>query len=286
MRARRGFTLIELLIGLALSAIIGALLMKLLITGTRFTEQVEKGREARGVARTPLNLMTSELRMTNAQTGVINASSTGITLRVPFMMGIACLTTTGASGTLSAAFMPVDTTMAVSSLGYTGFAIRQFDGSYAYSPSASAIPTSTGISAACTTAGVTMPSGSRYGSFVGNISTLATAGTPVLLYRTVRYEFAQSNQLPGRTALWRRTVNTAGGTLTSEELAAPFDSTARFRFFILNNRVASDTLPTQLADLRGLEVSLPGESELTARQRTAPEQTNLITSVFFLNRLD
>ena len=72
----------------------------------------------------------------------------------------------------------------------------------------------------------------------------------------------------------------------SEEVAAPFDSTSGFRFFILNERLASDTLPTSLGNLRGVEIRLFGESERTVRERLAPEQTNLVTSVFFLNRLD
>ena len=91
---------------------------------------------------------------------------------------------------------------------------------------------------------------------------------------------------PGRIALWRHSLTAAGVVNASEEVAAPFDSTSRFRFFTLNDRLASDTLPTSLGNLRGVEVRLYGESERTVRNRPAPEQTNLVTSVFFLNRLD
>lgn len=282
---RRGFTLIEMLIGLVLSGIIGVLLMKLLVTGNRFTDQVEKGREARGVARAPLSLITSEVRMVNAESGVIAAAPDSVTLRVPFMMGVTCATVVGASGTVSAGFLPVDGALAATSLGFNGFAIRQFDGQYSYSPTNTAIPTGTSPSAACTVANVTLPTGSQYGLLTGNVPAAASPGTPIILYRNVRYAFAESVLFPGRRALWRRHISNAG-TITSEELASPFDSTARFRFFILNNRVASDTLPTQIADLRGIEVNLPGESERTARERAAPEQTSLVTSIFFLNRLD
>jgi hypothetical protein len=107
-----------------------------------------------------------------------------------------------------------------------------------------------------------------------------------MLYRTVRYEFAASTITPGRIALWRRTLTSAGVVNTSEEVAAPFDSTSGFRFFILNDRLAVDSLPTSLGNLRGVEIQLYGESERTVRNRAAPEQTNLVTSVFFLNRLD
>ena len=286
MNRRAGVTLVELLIGMVMSAFLGTMMVSLLLTSTRFNDRVEAGREARGTARTPLNLLTTELRMVNAETGVLAADSATITVRVPFMLGLACAVTPGASGVVTAAFLPVDATMLDASLGYTGFALRQFDGSYAYSSSSSAIPTSTSPSASCTGVSVALPSGSRFGTLLGPVAAAASPGTPVMLYRTVRYQFAPSTITPGRTALWRHSLTAAGVINASEEVAAPFDSTSGFRFFILNQRLASDTLPTSLGDLRGVEVRLFGESERTVRNRPAPEQTNLVTSVFFLNRLD
>lgn len=286
MNRRAGATLVELLVGMVMSTFVGTMMVSLLLTSTRFNDRVEAGREARGTARTPLNLITTELRMVNAETGVLSADSVTITVRVPFMLGLACSVTPGASGSVTAAFLPVDATMLDASLGYTGFAIRQFDGSYAYSASTSAIPTSTSSPAACTSGSVALPSGSRFGTLLGPIGSAASPGTPVMLYRTVRYEFAPSTNIPGRTALWRRSLTAGGAVNASEEVAAPFDSTAGFRFFILNERLASDSMPTSLGDLRGVEIRLFGESERTVRSRLSPEQTNLVTSVFFLNRLD
>jgi hypothetical protein len=286
MNRRAGVTLVELLVGLVMSAFVGTMMLNLLLTSTRFNDRVEAGREARGTARTPLNLITTELRMVNAETGVLSADSMMITVRVPFMLGLVCSVTPGGSGSVTAGFLPVDATMLDASLGYTGFAIRQFDGSYAYSSSVTAIPTATAAPAACTTGSVSLPTGSKYGTLLGTVVSAASAGTPVMLYRTVRYQFAPSTITPGRIALWRHTVTAANVVAASEEVAAPFDSTAGFRFFILNNRLAVDSLPTSLGDLRGVEIQLFGESERTVRNRAAPEQTNLVTSVFFLNRLD
>ena len=42
-------------------------------------------------------------------------------------------------------------------------------------------------------------------------------------------------------------------------------------------------VPT-LTDIRGLELYLPGESDRTMRQRSAPEQADMTTSIFFVNR--
>lgn len=286
MNRRAGVTLVELMVGMVMSAFVGTMMVSLLLTSTRFNDRVDAGREARGTARTPLNLITTELRMVNAETGVISADTATITVRIPFMLGLACSVTPGPSGSVTAAFLPVDATMLDLSLGYTGFAIRQFDGSYAYSASTSAIPSGTSAPGSCTTGGVALPTGSKFGTLLGPIGIAASAGTPVLLYRTVRYEFAPSTITPGRIALWRHSLAAGGSILASEEVAAPFDSTAGFRYFVLNERLAVDTAITSPGNLRGVEIHLFGESERTVRNRLAPEQTNLVTSVFFLNRLD
>jgi hypothetical protein len=286
MNRRAGVTLVELLVGMVMSAFIGTMMVSLLLTSSRFNDRVDAGREARGTARTPLNLITTELRMVNAETGVLSADPVTLTVRIPFMLGLVCAVTPGPSGSVTAGFLPVDATMLDLSLGYTGFAVRQFDGSYAYSPSTTAIPAGALAPASCTLGGVALPTGSQYGTLLGPVVSAASPGTPVMLYRTVRYEFATSVLTPGRVALWRHTLSAAGVVQSSEEIAAPFDSTAGFRYFVLNDRLAVDTVITSPGNLRGVEIRLFGESERTVRTRSAPEQTNLVTSVFFLNRLD
>ena len=98
MNRRAGVTLVELMVGMVMSAFLGTMMVNLLLTSTRFNDRVEAGREARGTARTPLNLITTELRMVNAETGVISADSVTITVRVPFMMGLVCSVTPGRLG--------------------------------------------------------------------------------------------------------------------------------------------------------------------------------------------
>ena len=230
--------------------------------------------------------VTTELRMVNAESGVLAADSVMITIRIPFMLGLACAVTPGPSGVVTAGFLPVDATMLDVSLGYTGFAIRQFDGSYAYSSSSSAIPTSTSAPASCTGASVALPSGSRFGTLLGPVGgrRVARHARDALSHGALPVRSLDHHPWPHRTvasfADGRRRhqcLRGSGGTIRQH---------AGFRFFILNERLASDTLPTSLGDLRGVEVRLFGESERTVRNRPAPEQTNLVTSVFFLNRLD
>jgi hypothetical protein len=71
----------------------------------------------------------------------------------------------------------------------------------------------------------------------------------------------------------------------TEELAAPFDATARVNFYNLNATPAQAAVPT-LADVRGLELVLNGMSERTPGGSAAPKTANMTTSVFFENRPD
>jgi hypothetical protein len=281
---RRGVTLIEMLIGVVLAATLGASLLQIFVTQSRFNDRVEQSRSARGVARTAVNFLGAELRMTDAHDGVLLAEPSRLRIRVPYAMGLVCQ---ASSTQITALFMPVDATLY--GMGYTGFAVRNaLDGQYSYYMNDT--PPVAGTASLCTgaPANMTMMPGSAVLRVQGSIVTVPAVGTPITLIRYIEYAFENSAAVPGRRGLWRRLLDQSGNPVTGqvEELVAPFDTTARFRFFILNNRVPSDTVPTSLANLRGIEIQLAGESERTVRGRPAPEQANLVTSVFFLNRLD
>ena len=281
---RRGVTLIELLIGVVLASILGASLLQIFVTQARFNDRVELSRNARGVARTAVNFLGSELRMTDAHDGVLLAEPSRIRIRVPYAMGLVCQ---ASSTQITALFMPVDATLY--SMGYTGFAVRNaLDGQYTYYMNNT--PPVAGTATLCTSApaNMTIMTGAVVLRVQGSIATVPAVGTPITLIRYIEYAFENSVAVTGRRGLWRKLLDQSGNPVADnvEELVAPFDTTARFRFFILNNRVPSDTVPTALADLRGIEIQLAGESERTVRGRATPEQSNLVTSVFFLNRLD
>jgi hypothetical protein len=283
-RARLGVTLIELLIGTGLAAILGASLLQIVVTQSRFNDRVEESRSARGVARTAVSIMGAELRMTDAHDGVTLAEPGRIRMRVPYAVGLVCQ---ASSTQITAAFLPVDSTLYT--MGYTGFAVRNArDGRYTYHlngtpPVAGTISTCTGVPA-----NITLMPGAVVLRVRGRIATVPAVGAPITLVRHIEYAFENSMAVPGRRGLWRKRLDHSGdpSKTEAEELVAPFDSTARFRFFIQNGRVPSDTAPTALGDLRGVEIHLAGESERTVRGRATPERATLVTSVFFLNRMD
>ena len=287
LRRRRGFTLIELLIGIILSAAIGIAMVRLIMSQTRFMDNQEAWRTARGVSRSSLNRLLSDIRMLEAEGGLEAAAAGGqdFTVRVPYAFGIVC-SSTGTITTVS--LMPVDSAM-FAAAGYSGFALRDGNtGAYSYVPGTASAPIA-GTASNCAGGKQVDPVPAYNGSPAGQMVDLASAaitapdrGTLVFLYRRVRYEFKASTSVSGRTGLWRTLVTPN----TSEELAAPFNNTARVRFYVLNATTAQAAVPTPLSDTRGLELALDGMSEKTPRGSASPKVTSVTTSVFFENRRD
>jgi hypothetical protein len=173
--------------------------------------------------------------------------------------------------------------------GFTGFAVRDKAGNYSYQTAGASINVAA-TPANCT--GGLFPilnlpaiNGSPTGQIIelhsGAIG-IPDPGSIVFLFRRIRYEFKNSTALPGRTGLFRTMVN--GGA--TEEIATPFDATARVNFFVLNSGVAQAAVPALLGNIRGLELVLNGMSERTPGGSTAPKSANVTTSVFFENRPD
>jgi prepilin-type N-terminal cleavage/methylation domain-containing protein len=291
--ARQGFTLVELLISLVVTAIVGASLVKMMLSQARFMDQQEAWRNARSVSRGGINRLLSDLRIVEATGGLEAAAAGGqdFTVRVPYAFGIMCWTN-GASTTLS--ILPVDSTV-FAAAGFSGFAYRNAAGTYNYVQAGVSL-TDPGTAANCTGAvpvnihpatGGALPSinGSPAGKVVnvGGVVPVATpVGTIFFLYRRVRYEFKNSTALPGRTGLFR-TMMTGGA---SEEIATPFANTARVNFYVLNTTPAQAAVPGVLGNVRGLELKLDGMSERTPGGSAAPKTANMTTSVFFENRPD
>jgi prepilin-type N-terminal cleavage/methylation domain-containing protein len=284
-RTNSGFTLVELLVALVITSIVGASLVRMLVDQTRFIDHQEAWRSARSVSRSSLNRVLSDLRTVEAVGGMESAVAGGkdFTVRVPYAFGVICsATATAATATL----MPVDSAM-FSAPGFSGFAWRNNAGVYTYVTAGAALNTA-GTAANCTgpnIATVAAFNGSPAGRVVdlgGTLAPVPPVGSIVFLFRRVRYEFKASVALPGSTGLWR-TVVTTGAT---EEIATPFDASARVRFYVLNGAVAQAAVPAPLSDVRGLEFALDGLSESTPRGSAGPMKSELTTSIFFENRPD
>jgi prepilin-type N-terminal cleavage/methylation domain-containing protein len=281
-RARRGFTLIELLVGMVIFAIIGALFTRLLTVQGKFYDKQGMGNAARNVSRASLNRVVSDFRMIEATGGVLAASPTSLTIRVPYAIGVVC--GNGGAGTVLS-LLPVDSTT-YANAGFYGYAWRNFQtGAYAYveNPASEAQGNAAAI-AVCTLVNITSVPNGKVVSVAPTLPPNAGLGTPVFLYSRIRYEFKASTAVAGKLGLWRTSIS-PGGAQSTEELVAPFDDTANWKFFTVNGgSVASANPPANLADMRGLELHLDGISENIAPGMITNEKAPFTTAVFFKNR--
>jgi prepilin-type N-terminal cleavage/methylation domain-containing protein len=289
-RRRRGFSLPELLISMVMIGIIGVVLTRLVVTQSRFSNKQVLQRNARGVARGALNIMESELRAVeqgtafNGYSGVaIPAPTTSsITVNVPWAVGVFCTEQ-------RVAILPVDSVQQAIGVAQTvGVAwLDGSDGRYEYMPAPTA--SNSNDLAACTNAGIDVTSANAMPlmKVVALSEPLSGGipGTPVMLFYRVKYEFTNSTTVTGRRGLFRSVATSAANFGTAEELVAPFDDNAGFRFFVGTNRTSTSTVPTDLETITGIELLLSAQSERATQGQSNPETANYRTSIFFRNRI-
>lgn len=276
MTRSRGFTLIELIISLVLAAVLGVAVVKILVTTSRFYGKDAAIRDARTVARSPVGLIESELLAVEPTGGIVSADSFQITIRPVYAMGVLC----GVSGSNAVVSLLPSDSLTGASAGFSGYGYRTGLGAWTYVDGGSA--PGSGSAATCTSASVTTLSGGRVVSLSPAPVTGIAIGTPIMLYQRVTYRFAASTAMPGRRALWR---DVATGNV-SEELAAPYETSARFRFFTPASDTSRIAPASPLRDTRGVELVLDGASERPPHESGTAETTGLTTGVFFRRRSD
>ena len=270
---RRGMSLVELLIALVVTSIIGVSITRLLTTQTRFFAKMSLGRDARTVTRQARNLLQTELAMIEVGGGIVAASNDSITVRVPVAWGLYC-----ASGT--AMFIPTDS-MYLAAASYDGFAIKDTTalGAYTYTTLTS---TAAGTATNCTggTVQITAPTGGFYKNLTP--SPVGTQASPLFLYQTVTYKFAASTLFSGQRGLWRKASSGA-----YSEIVAPFDTSAKFRYYNLYSDTAQTTVPSPVSNIRGVEVDLNAKSPNSTPGQSPNRETSTVkTAIFFRNRTD
>jgi hypothetical protein len=271
---RRGSTLIELALSLVIVALIGASLTRLMMSQTRFFQMQSAQRAARSISRGTLNLLQRDLRMIEATGGVASATNTKLVVNVPYALGVVC------SGS-TVSLLPVDSLVyAQATIG--GYAWKDTSVAGAYSYVATTTAPAVGTAATCTAAAVsitTLPNG-RIIVVSPSLPAGAMTAAPVFLYQAVTYEFKASVAVPGKTALWRTVAGAAGA-----ELAVPFDTSARFKYYALDSDTSQIT-PPAVGNIRGVDLQLDALSEQRVAGRAAAEAAKIHTSVFFRNRLN
>jgi prepilin-type N-terminal cleavage/methylation domain-containing protein len=273
---RPGLSLVELLVAMTLLGIVGLSILRTFTSQARLADLHAKRLDARAVSRAPINLLMSEARMVETGNGVVAATASSVTLRIPVAMGLVC-GTSGTSTVLS--LLPVDSAV-LASAAISGHAYREASGVYTYAEGPTTMAAGGAGTCSAAAASITTVAGGQTVLVTPKMSA-ADVGTVAFLYQRVRYDFAASTALAGRTGLWR-TLEASGAT---EELAAPFDAASRFRYYRADQDTVDTGIPA-LDQIRGFALELKGASEHSRFGKTTPETSLLRTAVFFMNRIN
>jgi len=280
---RAGYSLPEVLVATVLLGILGGALTKLVVGQMRFFDTVTAVRGARSVARNSMNVILSDLRMVQDANGITAASTSSITVRVPYRFGVFC----GSTGSVTTVSMLPGDSVILSFAEYGGYGWRdRTTGTYTVvtpGDPVAAVPVTSAAPALCTTtAGIkTVTVTGRVGAVLDItpiIVATKTIGSPVFFFQTITYSFASSTIFPGKIGLWRSVLNGV-----NEELMAPFDTSAKFKFYKSGNDASSTTVPGTLNDITGLDLVLTAVGARTAAGQASPSQAKMVSSVFFKN---
>lgn len=292
---RRGFTIVEIITALTIIAIIGLAMTKLILGQTRSFQYDNGARRARAAARGAMNLLITDLRMTQDNGGVSSVDATNhrrVTVRVPTVFGFVCeLTGTG----VVAALVATDSFQLATSK-YGGYAVRDsITGIYAYSTATAGDTIRTATASRCHGAPANQYADTvRIAGRQGGVYVMSPAppgitaiGSPLFVWQTVSYEFKTSTIYPGRFGLYRTVMGRANTDSTFDELIAPFATTARFSYYTMNPYATRDSAflapPANLNNIRGFRIFLPAESSDTMPTRSTPQSSTVTTAVFFKN---
>lgn len=285
---RSGFTLAEVIISLVIVSIVGASFTRILTYQTRYLAHETSLRTARSVARTANNILLTDLRAVQDSGGVDSVTADGKLIRilVPYRFGLVCATSLNQT---TVSMLPVDSATIALSV-YKGFAWRDsLTGRYHYimpaDPTGNDIPAA-GVGPTCfgngtNQAGILSVSTNGRTADVLAVNSAAPSGAtvaaPVFFFQKVSYSFKQSGAYPNAFGLYR---HVEGGT--DEELVAPFDASARFRFYQAGDD-ASRATPPLVSDIRGIELVLAALSPIKSSNQAGLPMQTITTSVFFKN---
>lgn len=292
-RRRPGYTMVELLIAIMILGIIATAMTRLMVTQANFTSSQASLRGARSVSRDAYNILMTDLRMVQDSGGLTYATTDSIRVRVPMAWGLVCAVS---SSYTTVSLVPMDS--ALLALGtYGGAAYRDTtSGVFQWFTAAAgdAIvdePTAT----ICTDTTGSNPGifSQSYLGRPGGIKRVkrmagAPVGTPMFIYQEILYAFDASSAFPGKGRGLFRTVTGTGAmsTWTRDEIIAPFDTSARFKFYVYNQDTSQVAVPAAISTVRGLDLVLNGLSIRPPSGTTTQKVSKVTTAVFFKDRRD
>ncbi len=241
VRTQSGFTLIEALLGMVISALLASAMLALIISQSRYYEQMDDQIWAEQTNRATMDLMLSEFRMAS-DGDLLAAENDSVSFRFDVLRALVCDTT----GLDEATVMAYDSIAGWGLAGgFIGTAYSDpFVVDYEYEDNFVPAVASSGAGpkAVCTATGApgTYPNAS-YAALTGwtakFLGGVPEPGAVVRFYGKLTYRFDPSTIFATRTALWRGV----------QELTGPFENGAEFDYVMDDGSVA-DKVPASKFD--------------------------------------
>lgn len=287
---RRGLTLVELMIAIVILGLVSTSLTKLIRSQLRFADTQRTANDARYVSRASLNLLLSDVRMVDADSGIVLAARDSFTVVAPYAEGIVCGTSSSGAATIIA-LLPYDS-VAYAEGGYSGYAYidttttgTAFRQEYQYQFGGAApvsIDSTTAASSAPCRTSKDVVSIFRPGAVaVQPVAPVQALYQAAMLVRRITYAFRPSTSVPGARGLFRTVINGVHGT---EELAAPFDTSAKFMYYLNTGAKTAAATGGWANAIRGIELQLNGISDHAVAGASRPQTAPMTTAIFFKNR--
>ena len=283
-------TLVEVMVAITILGLVTAALTTLVRSQLRFADRQITSKDAREVSRSAINALATDVRMVDADSGVIAATRDSFTVVAPYAEGVVCGSAAVGLGSVLA-LLPYDS-LTYAEGGYAGYAYvdttttgtlyRQV---YQYKFSAVS-PVAIDSATAATTPPCKTATDRVTVFHYGAV--LVLPGIPAqsryqaaMLVRRVTYSFKPSVSIVGSRGLFRRVLNGPHG---DEELVAPFDTSAKFMYYLNTGVKSASATGATLNLIRGVELQLNGISDRIVSGATKPQTAPTTTAIFFKNR--
>ncbi|HEX6589387.1 MAG TPA: type II secretion system protein [Longimicrobiales bacterium] len=271
MSGRRGFSLVEMVIVLVLAGIVSTAAITMFSTQNRLNAQMTALGESQENARSAVMLAASELHGATAG-AVIDAGASSLTLRLPVVVGVVC---GEQNGPFRSVYFPLDG-VDLDASEIDGYALADASGAWTdagafrnpnqFNPGARQFCIDAGGGAAGQDADYARM------RLIGS-----SVGTPVMLYREVRYYLAPSALDSSRRGFFRATDGQA------VELAHGFTDDSRFEYQLADTAWSSSVRNPDLANIEGVRLVVEVQGEGTSGSASGSASFALVREIQLRN---
>ena len=248
-RGERGVTLIELAAGLALAGLVAAAVIGVLLDQHDFYALSSDRAHARQGVRAAAEIVGAELRLASAG-DLLAAGADSVSLRLDVLRAVVCGPAVGSPGHVAVYVFDTVTNPNVPP-GFRGWAYANPDGPWQRADGAPlAVTVGDGRTPCARRGGPGRQPGWRYRAVggwlrAGSFGSVPEPGAVLTRYARLTYSIEPSASYPGASAIHRN----------SQELVAPFDDGAGFRYVLSDGTLVSRVATADLDRVRAVRLT-------------------------------